>query len=355
MRELIRVLCMYSVLTSSNMSRRARILVVGSGGIGTIAALNLHVGGACHVTMVLRSSYQKVLENGFSIDSFDHGKLEGWKPDSILPGVPSVSTDDQAQWFDLVVCATKNLPDASPTLQIIKPAITPGHTNIVLLQNGLNIETTFLQHFPTNMILSGISYTSSHETSSGVIVQSHPDDLIIGAFAHHDNHNLSGGNETARTFVDLYGIAGKTNCTFTQCTQRERWRKLIYNATFNPVCAILNADTGDLRQWQAIDDLVRPAMQEIVSVANVKGYTFTANIVDETIAMDEACGASRPSMSYDVAKGNLIEVEILLGEVVREGDECDVPVPTLRCLYHLCKAIQLRTLHKHQTKDMISS
>ncbi|KAL2025225.1 hypothetical protein VTO58DRAFT_103949 [Aureobasidium pullulans] len=177
----------------------ARILVVGSGGIGTIAALNLHVGGACHVTMVLRSSYQKVLEDGFSIDSFDHGKLEGWKPDSILPGVPSVSTDDQAQWFDFVVCATKNLPDASPTLQIIKPAITPGHTNIVLLQNGLNIETTFLQHFPTNMILSGISYTSSHETSSGVIVQSHPDDLIIGAFAHHDNHNLSGGNETART------------------------------------------------------------------------------------------------------------------------------------------------------------
>lgn len=82
MRELIRVLCMYSVLTSSNMSRRARILVVGSGGIGTIAALNLHVGGACHVTMVLRSSYQKVLEDGFSIDSFDHGKLEGWKPDS---------------------------------------------------------------------------------------------------------------------------------------------------------------------------------------------------------------------------------------------------------------------------------
>ena len=77
---------------------------------------------------------------------------------------------------------------------------------------------------------------------------------------------------------------------------------MIYNASFNPICAILNADTGDIRQWQAIDDLVRPAMQEIVSVANVKGYTFTANIVDETIAMDKACGASRPSMSVDVAK-----------------------------------------------------
>ena len=221
---------------------------------------------------------------------------------SVLASVPSVSTDDQAQWFDFVVCATKNLPDVSPSLQIIKPAITPGHTNIVLLQNGLNIENPFLQHFPANMILSGISYTSSHEISPGVIVQSHPDDLIIGAFTHHDNYNLSGGNETARTFVDLYIKAGKTNCTFTQYIQRERWRKLIYNASFNPICAILNADTGDIRQWQAIDDLVRPAMQETVSVANVKGYTFTANIVDETIAMDKACGASRPSMSVDVAK-----------------------------------------------------
>lgn len=64
------------------MSGKVRVLVVGCGGIGTVAALNLHLGGACHVTMVLRSSYQKVLEHGFRIDSFDHGIIEGWRPDT---------------------------------------------------------------------------------------------------------------------------------------------------------------------------------------------------------------------------------------------------------------------------------
>lgn len=57
-----------------------RVLVVGGGGIGTIAALNLYTGDGCHITMVLRSSYDKVIKDGFTIDSIDHGNITSWKP-----------------------------------------------------------------------------------------------------------------------------------------------------------------------------------------------------------------------------------------------------------------------------------
>jgi hypothetical protein len=40
-----------------------------------------------------------------------------------------------------IICTTKNIPDVPPSLgDLIKPAVTPGHSIIVLIQNGLNME-----------------------------------------------------------------------------------------------------------------------------------------------------------------------------------------------------------------------
>lgn len=57
-----------------------RVLLVGSGGIGTIAALNLEKGGSAQVSSVLRSNYATVVEQGFEIISCEHGHLQNWRP-----------------------------------------------------------------------------------------------------------------------------------------------------------------------------------------------------------------------------------------------------------------------------------
>lgn len=62
------------------MPHKARVLLVGGGGIGTIAALNLEHGGLAEVTAVLRSNFDIVSRKGFSISSCDHGTLENWRP-----------------------------------------------------------------------------------------------------------------------------------------------------------------------------------------------------------------------------------------------------------------------------------
>lgn len=62
------------------MAEKTRILLIGCGGIGTITSLNLESSGLCHVTAVLRSNYDVVKERGFTIDSVDHGKVEGYRP-----------------------------------------------------------------------------------------------------------------------------------------------------------------------------------------------------------------------------------------------------------------------------------
>jgi ketopantoate reductase len=62
------------------MSGKANVLLVGSGGVGTMGAYALEAGGKATVTAVLRSNYDAVEKSGFSFDSIDHGKATGWKP-----------------------------------------------------------------------------------------------------------------------------------------------------------------------------------------------------------------------------------------------------------------------------------
>lgn len=56
------------------------VLIVGGGAVGTIAAVNLEVGGLAAVTLVLRSNYNVVHEKGYTIDSCDHGSMTNWRP-----------------------------------------------------------------------------------------------------------------------------------------------------------------------------------------------------------------------------------------------------------------------------------
>jgi len=62
------------------MSQKSRILLIGCGGIGSIAALNLETGGKAEVTAILRSNYEAIKENGINFKSIDHGVVNGFRP-----------------------------------------------------------------------------------------------------------------------------------------------------------------------------------------------------------------------------------------------------------------------------------
>ncbi|KAL1639892.1 hypothetical protein SLS58_007479 [Diplodia intermedia] len=322
---------------------KANVLLVGSGGVGTIGALNLEVGGLASVTAVLRSNHDVAVKNGFHIKSCDHGEITGWRPSKIVKSVPDVQKEGLKP-FDYIVCTTKNIPDVPPTLvDLITPAVTTGHTTIVLIQNGLNIEKPVFAAFPNNAVLSGVSLIGSHEIAHGVIEHDDNDQLQIGAF-HNTNLDPALEEKAARDFVRIYGAGGKTECDFIDNVGYSRWRKLVYNACLNSICAITGLDTGRIRLADCgIDYLVRPAMEEIRAAAKAAGHDLPADVADTMINIDPLTMYLPPSMLNDLRKGNFIEVENILGEPVREGKAMGVPMPTLNVLYGMCKAIQWRT------------
>ncbi|KAF7114191.1 hypothetical protein CNMCM5793_007769 [Aspergillus hiratsukae] len=323
------------------MPPKARVLLVGAGGIGTIAALNLERGGLAEVTCVLRSNYEAVVSRGIEILSCEHGHIENWRPTAVLNAVPHVPNEDSQ--FDYIVCTTKNIPDVPPSIcETIGPAVTPGHTVIVLIQNGLNIEKPFLSRFPQNVILSGVSRCDTHEIAQGVIEQKEEDDLHIAAFRNPLLHEDT-QQKAAEQFVHIYGAGGKTNVRHEPNWERDRWSKLVYNATLNPICALTGVNTGDLQiAGSALEHLVIPAMQEVVKVSRAVGIELPDDIIETTIRKNPMERKIAPSMQKDMEKGNLLEHENLIGEVVREAKKRGVSTPILSVLYELCSAVQWR-------------
>jgi len=242
---------------------------------------------------------------------------------------------------------TKNIPDIPPAVaQIIHPAVTPGHTVIVLVQNGLGIETPLIAAFPTNIILSGVSRMSSAELSHGEIFHSDHDLLLLGPFR---NPNLGASDElaAARDFAERYNAAGKATCALEQDVPFVRWRKLVYNASYNSVCAITGMDTSRLRiAGFPIAELVRPVMMEIMAIARASGVELPADQDEVSLQADPIDAYFRPSTQQDIEKDNYIEMEVIVGAPVREAERLGVPAPTLRLVYSLLKTLQMRTKYR---------
>lgn len=204
--------------------------------------------------------------------------------------------------YDFIVVTTKNIPDEPPTIaEMISPAVVHGHTVIVLLQNGINIEQPLFAAFPDNIVLSGVSMISATETEPGKVTQDDPDILIISPF---HNPRISADRELAeaRRFVDLYNASGRVSCRLEPDVGSVRWRKLIYNAGYNSICAILDMDTTTIRYAKRpLDDLVRPAMWEIWHIARAAGHPLPPEIVEEMVDVD-AWAFFKPSMAQDMSQ-----------------------------------------------------
>ncbi|KAG7661035.1 uncharacterized protein J8A68_005407 [[Candida] subhashii] len=318
---------------------KPKVLIIGSGGVGTISALSLTTNDKSEVTLVVRSDYDLISNKGYSITSCTYGKLENWKPHNIARSVE----DAQERFgpFDYILLTTKNIPDGSVTVEnIIKPAVVNDKVVIILLQNGLAIEEPMHKAFPNNILLSGVSrigstYYEGHVDNKGI------DHVFLGDFKpESQRHPLS--QSKIDEFMSVYqNPNGLNKIEEDKDVQKTRWEKLIYNSVFNTITALVNLDVGRLQICGANDELIRPAMLEVVAIARSVGVECDASMMEKFVHIGDGLFYS-PSMCVDMRKGQLMELEIILGNPMRIARENNVPTPVLSVIYSLLKMVQFR-------------
>lgn len=253
--------------------------------------------------------------------------------------VPTASSETP---FDYVVVTMKTIPEIMNVAEIIAPSVTPGHTAIVLLQNGIYIEPPIINAFPKNAVLSGPSYIGAHE-KNGHVVHDDPDRFHLGVF-HNDRLDKQYERRKLEDFASAYNRNGIEHAIIVDDIIHYRWRKALWNGIFNTMCAITQLDNAAIRRSGGEYSLIRPGMAEMAAIAAADGYDLGEDIVEEMVNATPIELSFRPSMLVDVDKGNPVEVEVILGNALRVARKKDVQTPILDNTYRFLKLIQTRLL-----------
>jgi ketopantoate reductase len=154
--------------------------------------------------------------------------------------------------------------------------------------------------FPSNIVLSGVSYINAIESKPGTILHEKFDVLSLGPF-HNPSLPVSAEMTAAKDFIRIYSAAGKTQAPYCEDVPAARWGKMVMNAAVNPLSAITGLNFGQLRLTESSEMmLMRPAMEEVVSVAKALGVVLPEGLVDAQINIVPIDLYSVPSMMLDV-------------------------------------------------------
>jgi ketopantoate reductase len=140
--------------------------------------------------------------------------------------------------------------------------------------------------YPKNVVLSAVSMIDSHEAEPGHIIHEEHDMLYVGPF-HNPNMSADEEKLAALSFIRMYAAGGKKQCLACEDVHLARWKKLVFNACMNPICAITGLDDSRVRLADGdAEGLVRPAMKEIVTIAAAVGHVLPEAIIDTMIDLD---------------------------------------------------------------------
>ncbi|KAI8062874.1 2-dehydropantoate 2-reductase [Gongronella butleri] len=327
------------------MTPPCSILNVGLGAVGAIYSWRLAQSAA--ITAVCRSNYQVVKDEGLNIDSKKFGKGI-FRPSHVVRTVAEAVQVNDNQAFDYALVTLKALPEVYDIGEMIAPAVKPGKTTIVLIQNGLGIEEPIVARFPDNPLISIVAYIGTSQPSLGEIKMVGSERLMVGNYLPSKVDNSA----PKQRFIEMLRKGG-VDANDVDDIEKLRWQKLLWNAVFSPVCLLTGMDTTGVLGCDSAMNLARNLMRDVVATANAQGYDFDyetemANMIrfTQSTAMD-----FKPSMMLDYERRSPMETDAILGSCFRRAKAKGLSVPYLESVYDLCLANNKAILEEKKVRS----
>jgi len=310
----------------------AKVLIFGTGGVGSVYGYILHKAG-CNVTAVCRTNYVAAKERGIVV----HSKIFG---DCHYQPTVTATVAEAAPFgpFDYVIVASKAF---TYTPGLIREAVTPDHTAIVLAQNGIGVEEDYGRLYPSNTIISGVVYLPVTQVEPGIVEMGPLERFEIGTYP------AEAPPAAKKQVEDLSALwtAGGAIAPVFDDVQPVKWMKVAINAAWNPTTALTLCDDANLlRSSGTAERMVRTIMREVGKIASAAGYpnAITEELISKDLERPKArlaTGGKEPSMLTDIRARRPIEVEAILGNTLRIGQRLGVTdTPYLVLMYTLASA-----------------
>lgn len=294
-----------------------KILIMGAGAIGAYYGARLQQAGE-EVTLCARGAHLRALQSeGLSVAS----PLGDFR----LP-VTAIAEPSQQAPYDLIVFCVKSNDTQAAIAQCQGCLAADGM--VLTIQNGVENESQLIESFGAAAVLSGNARIGAELTAPGHVRHSAAGYIEFGELD---------GNVSARAqkLADIMGRAGILGA-LSDNIRNLRWEKLMWNATFNTICALARCTVG-----RVLDDprglaLARQVLEEVRMVAGAEGARIGPERTDAVLAFTRKhFHANRPSTLQDLERGRRMEVEALIGVVVRLARLHHLAVPASQTIHAL--------------------
>jgi 2-dehydropantoate 2-reductase len=293
-----------------------RILVVGAGSTGGYFGGRLAQAGR-DVTFLVRNKHaQHLQQNGLQIIS-PFGDV------TLRPKL--VTAGNLAEPFDAVLLTVKAF-SLDAALDDLGPAVGP-ETIILPVLNGMKHVDTIIARFGENALVGCVCMVATMIDDDGRIVQlTKLQEMAYGEMS---------GNPSPRTDrLDEAMRGAGFDARLSRTIEREMWEKWILLATLGGITCLMRGNVGQIEAAPGGVDFSLRFLDEVTAVVNAVGKKPSEAFLTDTKAQLTAKGSTLTSSMYrDLQKGNSVEADQIIGDLVVRAHRAQVTTPLLAAAF----------------------
>ena len=299
-----------------------RICIVGCGAVGSLFAANL-----AQLDDVEVWAYDASRPHVDAINA--HGlRLSG--AGDVVGRLRATTDAAELPPCDFGIVATKAM-HTEPAIAATAHAFTNGF--VATVQNGLGNEETIAAHVAR--VIRGTTFPAGKILEPGHVQWDVKGDTTLGPYTD------------ATPFAEVERLAdactrGGMPTNAVADARGPQWRKVIFNASTNPIGALTGLTHGRVCERPDLRALVSGLVDEGKAVAAAQGIVLDADpeeLIDHAAKPEVAYG-HKASMLQDVEARRTTEIDYLNGGIVRFGREHGVPTPLNETIWALVKGVE---------------
>ena len=299
-----------------------RIAVVGCGAVGSLFA--------AHLSLLEDVEVWAFDPNELHMAAINRDGLRLTGAGDVVGRPRATSNAAELPPCDFGIVATKAM-HTEPAIAATAHAFAGGF--VATVQNGLGNEETIAQH--AERVIRGTTFPAGKLLEPGHVQWDVKGDTTFGPY---DGRTPLA---EAERLADACTRAGMP-ATAVEDARGPQWRKVIFNASTNPIGALTGLTHGRVCERSDLRALVTGLVDEGKAVAAAQGIELDADpeeLIDHAAKPEVAYG-HKASMLQDVEARRQTEIDYLNGGIVRFGREHGVPTPLNAAIQALVKGVE---------------
>jgi 2-dehydropantoate 2-reductase len=300
-----------------------KICIVGCGAVGSLFAANL-----AQLEDVEVWAYDASREH---VDAINANGLRLSGAGDVVGRLRATTDAQELPQCDFGIVVTKAM-HTEPAIAATAHAFANG--SVATVQNGIGNEEVLAQH--VERVMRGTTFPAGKILEPGHVQWDVKGETTLGPFEPQPTPLAE-----VERLADACTRAGMPTKAVADA-RGPQWRKVIFNASTNPIGALTGLTHGRVCERPDLRALVSGLVSEGKAVAAAQSIVLDSDpeaLIDHA-AKPEVAYDHKASMLQDVEARRTTEIDFLNGGIVRFGREHGVPTPLNEAIWALVKGVE---------------